>query len=47
MCITPKKREFSFDMKDFEEYIDDEKVESIHESLEKTVDMFKRFKKYN
>jgi hypothetical protein len=44
---TPKKREFSFDMKDFEEYIDDEKAESIHESLDKTVDMFKRFKKFN
>lgn len=44
---TPKKKDFSFDMKDFEEYIDDEKVEDLNESLNKTIDMFKRFKKFN
>jgi hypothetical protein len=44
---TPEEKEFSFDMKDFEDYIEDEKVDDLNESLERTTDMFKRFKKFN
>jgi hypothetical protein len=40
-------KDFSFDMKDFEDYIEKEKLENITESLNKTFDMFKRFKKFN
>jgi len=39
--------EFSFDMTDFEDYIEKENLENITESLNKTFDMFKRFKNFN
>lgn len=61
---TPKKKEFSFDMEDFDEYVketsfedllDDEslldkqedEIEEIYESINKTNHMFKRIKKFN
>jgi hypothetical protein len=42
-----EKEEFSFDMKDFEEYLEKEKIETLSEGLDKTFDMFRRFKNYN
>jgi hypothetical protein len=44
---TDKGKEFEFDTIDFEEYISNENEENITESLNKTLDMFKRFKKFN
>ena len=38
---------FEFDMIDFQDYIEGEDTENINESVYKTLDMFKRFKKYN
>ena len=34
-------------MVDFEDYIEGEDKGNIEESVNKTIDMFKRFKKYN
>ncbi len=34
-------------MVDFEDYIEGEDVGNINESVSKSLDMFKRFKKYN
>lgn len=41
------KKDFEFDMVDFEDYIEGEDKVNIEESLLKTFDMFKRFKKFN
>ena len=42
-----EETDFQFDMVDFGDYIDSDKKENIEESLNKTIDMFKRFKKFN
>jgi len=39
--------DFSFDMEDFEDYLEQEKMEGITESVNKTFDMFRRIKKFN
>ena len=39
--------DFEFDMVDFEDYIEGEDKSNIEESVNKTIDMFKRFKKFN
>jgi hypothetical protein len=41
------KKDFEFDMVDFEDYIENKNKENIEESVFKTIDMFKRFKKFN
>jgi hypothetical protein len=41
------EKEFEFDTKDFEDYIDGEDEENISESVNKTLEMFKKFKNYN
>ena len=41
------KKDFEFDMVDFEDYIEGKDKENIEESVFKTIDMFKRFKKFN
>jgi hypothetical protein len=43
----PHKKDFEFDMVDFEDYIENKNKENIEESVFKTIDMFKRFKKFN
>jgi hypothetical protein len=42
-----ENKEFEFDMVDFGDYIDNENEENITEEVIKTLDMFKRFKKFN
>lgn len=39
--------DYTFDMVDFEDYIEGEDNDYINESVSKSLDMFKRFKKYN
>lgn len=39
--------DYKFDMVDFEDYIEGEDKTNIEENVNKTIDMFKRFKKYN
>lgn len=41
------KKDFEFDMVDFDDYIEGEDRDNIEESVLKTIDMFKRFKKFN
>jgi len=50
--IDPFREEYvdefeELEEEDFEEEIEEEKIEDITESVNKTLDMFKRFKKYN
>jgi hypothetical protein len=39
--------DFSFDMVDFDDYLEKENIENITEGLNKTIDMFKRIKRFN